>query len=216
MAKKPFTLNATSLRIALLTGVALVLLLQIGLIALGQSIITSYSQKVASAVSVSSSDEKTLQDLETVNKLLKQQEEIVEKSRGITADKSNTYAYQNKIIQDIATYGERSGVSITGWSFSEPAGTPTTGAATGAATAAGAAAPANTGAPTGVTPVDVTINLGPGITYDSLYTFLQLLEGNLLRMEVQGINLSRPSTSGDETGSTIGLSTLTIQVYKQK
>lgn len=213
MSKKAFVLNAASLRITLLAAVVVVLLLQVGLIVLGQSLIKSYGEKVAAAVSVSSSDEKTLKDLESVNRLLKQQEKTVKKAQGITADKSNTYAYQNKIIQDIATYGEKAGVPITGWSFSEsnaPAGTAATNA-TAAAPAAGIAA----GGPAGVTPVNVTLSLGAGISYDSLYTFLQLLEGNLLRMEVQGINLAR-SSGGTDNSTGIGLSTLTIQVYKEK
>lgn len=210
------TQKATSLRLLLLIGLTVVLLLQIGLVAMSQTLLTNYSHQVASAVSVSSSDAKTLSDLESVNRLLQDQAETVEKARGITADKSNTYAYQNKIINDITTYSRQSGLSIVGWSFSDneavaPASTP--------ANAQTSAAPAGqSSVPAGVTPVTVTVNLGPGTTYESLYTFLQLLEGNLLRMEVQGLNLSRPAEGpGDsQDSSTISLSTLTIQVYKEK
>ena len=214
--KSSLTFTPVTLRIALLAGLIVVILLQAGLIALSQSILNTYSQKVASTVSVSSSDEKTLQDLENISRLLDSQKETVKKAGGITADKSNTYAYQNKIIQDLAVYGQKSGINITGWSFTDE--TAVAGATTGAAAPASATAAAATpGAPTGVTPVTVTLNLGPGITYNSFYTFLHLLESNLLRMEVQGVNLARPAAAANEqsSGGEVGLSSLTLQVYKR-
>ncbi len=212
--KLSFKLTATSLRLVLLASLAIIILLQIGLIVLSQHLLTGYSHQVASAVSVSSSDEKTLQDLENVNKILQADTKTVKKAQGITADNSNTYAYQNKIIQDLASYGQKSGINITGWAFSDET-TPATGTAA-STSATTKAASKGAAAPSGVTPVTVTVSLAPGITYKSLYTFLQLLEGNLLRMEVQGLNLSRPAEKTDNAPGGVPLSTLTIQVYTRK
>lgn len=215
MSKKlPDNLTATSLRLMLLGGVIVVVLLQIGLIVLGQNITGTYGQEVAKAVAISKSDEATLHDLESVNNLLKEQAKTVKKSSETIANKTDTYSYQNQIIKDLTVYSQKANIQITGYAFS---GDEVTSKAT--PNAAAASTPTAKGAPAippGVTPVTVTLSLAPGVSYASLYTFLQLVEGNLLRMEVQGLNLSRSPGGSDADTSSIGLSTLNLQVYRQK
>ena len=204
-------LTASKLRILLAVGVVLLLLAQGGLIVLGQKAISAYGQQVSSAVAQSSSNEKTLRDLESVSLALEQRESTVNKSKQLIASKNDeTYTYQNQIIQDISRYAEKAGLTATGFAFTTDA--PAGGAAAAApAPAAGAAAVANT--PPGVSPVSVTVTFAGGGSYDSFYKFLQLLEGNLLRMKIDGLSLSRP---GAESASSTGITSLTIQAYTQK
>lgn len=205
-------LTASKLRIVLLGAVILLILASGGLIVLGQRAVSSYGSQVSTTVAASSSDEKTLRDLEVVSRALDAQKPIVDKSKGIIADKSSTYAYQQQVIQDITRYANLAGIQVTGFTFTDAAGTSTSGTATPAPAtpAAGAAGVTNT-TPAGLTPVSITVALGGEISYPTLYKFLQLLEGNLLRMEVDSLNLSRPS--GAESSS---VSSLTIRIYKQK
>lgn len=206
-------LTASKLRILLLVGVVLLLLAQGGLIVLGQNAISAYGQQVSSAVALSSSNEKTLRDLESVSLALKQRESTVNKSKQLIASKEDeTYTYQNRIIQDISRYAEKAGLNATGFAFASD-----TPAASGASAAPAAAAPvagaaAATGTPTGVSPVNVTVTFAEEGSYESFYKFLQLLEGNLLRMKIDGLALSRPG----EAGASTGISSLTIQAYTQK
>lgn len=207
-------LTATKLRILLIAAVVLLLLAQGGLIVLGQNAISAYGSEVSSAVAQSSSNEKTLRDLQSVSTALQQRESTVDKSKRLIASKNDeTYTYQNQIIQDITRYAERSGLSATGFAFT------TADAAAGGATAPAPPAPAAGGAapvaniPPGVTPVNVTVTFAAAGSYESFYKFLQLLEGNLLRMKIDGLNLSRPAS--DATDST-GITSLTIQAYTQK
>ena len=118
-------MTAARLRIVLLSSVVILIIASAGLIVLGRQVITSYGIEVASAVSVSSSDEKTLRDLEVVSKSLEQQKPIVEKSKRIIADKTKTYAYQNQIIQDITRYAAMANIQIAGFAFSDGGGAST-------------------------------------------------------------------------------------------
>ncbi len=228
MSKQPLTLSfsemsAATLRWVLLGALVIIVLLQVGLIALGQKTLTSLSDEVSSSVTTASSSEQTLRDLQSVDTLLSQQATTVEKSKLLVADKSNTYRYQDQIIQDITNYAGMAGITVTGFAFSASAdGGDTAGAAAPAASTPStgtAAAPT----PAGVDPVNVSVTLAPGVSYESFYTFLQLLEGNLLHMQVESLNLASgggggadADASGSSDGNSIGLSTLSIRVYTQK
>lgn len=208
-------MTATKLRIVLLAVVGLLLLSQVGMIFLGQNAVSSYGKQVADAVSLASSNEKTLQDLEKVSAALDAQKSTVEKSKKLIASKDDTYKYQNQIIQDITRYADKSGLKATGFTFTDVTTAKGTPAAAAAPTTP--AAGGQTGAakiPAGVQPVNVTVALSSGASYDSLYSFLQLLEGNTLRMEVDGLNLSGGSSG--ESGANSAVTTLNIKVYKQK
>lgn len=206
-------LTASKLRILLIVGVALLLLAQGGLIVLGQNAISAYGQQVSSAVALSSSNEKTLRDLESVSLALKQRESTVNKSKQLIASKEDeTYTYQNRIIQDISRYAEKAGLNATGFAFASDAPAASGASAAPAAAAPVAGAAAATGTPAGVSPVNVTVTFAEEGSYESFYKFLQLLEGNLLRMKIDGLKLSRPGESGASTG----ISSLTIQAYTQK
>lgn len=214
----PLKLTASSLRLILLAGVGAAIILQVGVISLGQHVITSYGQEVAAAVSIAKSNEETLRSLESVDTVLRDQAETARKAQGIVAGKTDPYIYQNQIIKDLTAYSQIAGIQITGYTFSDnsvtakPSGSSAAAAtATGPATAAGKSA----AIPAGVSPITVTLTIAPGMHYGSFYKFLQLIEGNLLRMEVQGLNLSR-ATGQDVSLDTVALTTLTLQVYKQK
>lgn len=207
------TLTASKLRLILCAVLVLILVAQVGLVALGQNAIRSYAEEVASAVAQSSSNEKTVRDLESVRAALDKNKATVEKSKQLIADKSNTYAYQNQIIQDITRYANLAGLQVTGFAFSE--GTPASGASSAGSSSATKPA-SGVKIPAGVTPVAVTVTLSQTASYDAYFRFLQLLEGNLLRTEITGINLNRPTDTANVDANTISLSTINLQVYKQK
>ena len=213
MNKNPLgQLTASKLRLILLGSAVILVLASAGLIILGQQAVSSYGKEVSSTVAVSSSDEKTLQDLEIVSRALASQKPIVDKSKLIIADKNNTYTYQKQVIQDITRYADMAGVQVVGFTFAETGGVTTGAPATAAASTPAAGTKAGgIATPAGVTPVNVTVALGGDVSYDTLYKLLQLLEGNLLRMEIESLDLSRPS--GTEASA---ISSLTIRIYTQK
>lgn len=214
------SLSASKLRWVLVGALAIVILLQVGVIVLGQQAITAYSKDVAASVSTDTSNKETLSDLQTVKGLLEEQSETVKKSQLLLADKSNPYAYQNQIISDITNYANMAGVQVTGFTFSSAAagdGGSAEASSTPAASASSATGPA------GLAPISVSVSIVPGIPYESFYEFLQLIEDNLLHMQVGSFSLSSgggATTGGGEGAAanpnTVALSTLTIQVYSQK
>lgn len=218
------------MRLILIASAVVAILAQAGVIYLGQASINSYSAQVAEAVATSSENDKTLQDLELVSAILERQEETVEKSDKLAVDGTDTYAYQNRIIDEISHYAAKAGLRTTGFTFTTDvgaagAGTPAAGAtpAPAAATPAAGGADATAGtvspAPTGVTPVEVSVELAPGATYEQLYTFLKLTENSLMRIEVGSISLSSSAggaAPADAAGAGgVGLTTLNVKVYKK-
>lgn len=204
-------LTASKLRLILLGLTVILVLVSCGLIVLGQQAVSSYGSQVSSAVAVSSSDEKTLRDLEIVSRALATQKPVVDRSKRLIADKTNPYAYQNQVIQDITRYAGVAGLQVNGFTFTDATGAASNGTTTATPAPSSAATAAGIPTPAGVTPVNVTLALGGDISYPTLYKFLQLLEGNLLRMEVDSLDLSRPT--GTEASS---ISSLTIRIYTQK
>lgn len=205
-------LTASKLRLVLLGFTAILVLASGGLIVLGQQAVSSYGTQVSSVAAVSSSDKKTLQDLEIVSRALKSQKPVVDKSKLIIADKSNAYGYQKQVIQDVTRYAEMAGIQVVGFSFAEASGKTTGTAAPPVTPTASAGAKAGgIATPSGVSPVTVTVTLGGNVSYATLYKLLQLLEGNLLRMEIDSLDLKRPS--GTETST---VSSLTIRIYTKK
>lgn len=220
-------LSATQVRTILLIATVALLLGQVGLIIAGQRIILSSSQPVAEAVAQASSSQQTLRDLETVKVALEKQEETVKKSALVAADASNTYLYQNNIINDISTYATKAGLNPTSYTFSDSSSGSAESTATAATPAATEAAPPADAAPAdpsaapaaaaaAPTTATVTVAFDGDVTYTSLFNFLRLLEGNLLRMEIDGINLSRTSGGTEEGGGPadkLDISSLIIKVH---
>lgn len=215
------SLSATNLRIILLVTITGLLVGQVGLIVAGQGIIRSFSQPVADAVARSNSSQQTLRDLETAKVILDKQTDTFEKSSLIAADTTNTYLYQKTIIDDISAYAARAGLNPSSYTFSGAEGEgDSAGAAVPAApTPAADAEPAGGGAAAVASTTTVTVAFDGNITYGSLFSFLQLLEGSLLRMEIDSLSLSRSSaateTEGDTPADRLDISSLNIKVHTQ-
>lgn len=210
-------LSATNLRLILLVAIVGLLVGQIGLIVAGQRIILSFGQPVADAVARSASSQQTLRDLETAKTTLDKQSDTFEKSSLIAADTSNTYVYQKGIIDDISAYAARAGLNPSSYTFSGTDGDASGAAAPAVATPATGAEPAGEAATANTT--TVTVAFDGDVTYGSLFSFLQLLEGSLLRMEIDGLSLSRSSATTDTEDSApsdrLDISSLNIKVHTQ-
>ena len=203
-------LSAVKLRLLLFVALLLLLATQAGITLLGQRMFTAYSQQVAEVVAESSSNDKTLQALETAQSRLNEQKETVDKASQLVAPKGEDYQYQSRVVEDLSRYAEAAGIKIANYSFSDAAAT-TTGTAA-AKPATGTTTPTAFKQPTGVTPVSISISFAEGTTYETTYKFLQLLEGGLLFMQPESITLSA-AVEGDESAS--GVSSLNLRIYKK-
>jgi len=188
--KKP-GLSAITLRNILVT----VIVLLIGLSGVGFYFAQDWLHNLAISVShtvadstASGNDTQALSKLQTE---LSTRQDIVSKTNSIFTSSST---YQTQAVKDLTTYANATGITITNWSFTTPAVAP----------AAAAAAAAST-LPT----TSVTITLGSPVLYTSLLKFMGEIEGNLPKMQISSINLSR--IAGDNTS--VKIQQLVIAVY---
>lgn len=128
----------------------------------------------------------------------------MQKAEQIVAD-SQSYQYQNQIINDLTEYANQAGISITSFTFQE---TTDGGTTTSSSSNSASSAPTDTQkASSGLKSIPVSIQLGEGVKYENLLHFVYLIEQNLTRMQLSEISFS----GGD--GSSAGAQTLNLEVY---
>lgn len=179
-------LSAVTLRGMLGTGIVLLILLAGVGFYFAQNWLQSFAVTVSHKVADSKASDTGLQSLHTLQAELSSQQSIITKTNSIFASANS---YQTQAVQDLTTYAAATGMTISNYTFP-----------VAAATATG----------TGTLPVtQVTIALGSPVSYTNLLKFMSEIEGNLPKMQITGVNLSR--ISGDSPS--VKIDALTIAVY---
>lgn len=155
----------------------------------------SVATDVSHAVVDSSASQNNIQTLQQIKRELADKEDIIARAGDIVAD-SQSYQYQNQILNDLNGYASRAGIHITNIDFSATPST-TTPPATGTPVA-----------PAGVKSTSVSVTLANPVRYNSMLRFIHSIEENLTKMQISKVSLSKGST-----GNTVTSETLTIQVY---
>lgn len=152
---------------------------------------------VKKANSEASASKGDLDRLKGLREYLDKERDAIERTKKIVAD-SQSYQYQDQIINDITAYALKSGVSITGLVFDT-------------ATTANPSAPQATPAPTSVGPkfMTATINIKSPAPYRNVMQFLYYLEQNLTKMQISGVTMSKES----RVGQNVTVSPLSVKVY---
>lgn len=195
--KRQFT--ATSMRTAL--GILLFTLLagMIGGFYFIYSFLSTEAADVAETQTKAKSLDSELQHLINLQRQLSLNKSTIEKTEKIVAE-SQSYRYQDQIINDLTGYASQTEVSITSFTFQDSLAATTPGAAS-----------ANTPTPTqggSLKSIFVSVLLEPNLEYTKLLRFMQLIEGNLTRMQISELSLTK-----GEQGGTVGAQTLSIEVY---
>jgi hypothetical protein len=188
------SLTASQLRLILAISMFVIALLA----AVGFSLINSELKKYAVEVSHVTADaaasRDNLQNLQKIEKQLKEDQDIVQKTNSIVAE-SQSYQYQDQIITDINDYATKAGIAITDINFA-------------AQTTAPSATTPSTPTPSGVKSSTVRVTLKNPINYANLLRFIKSIEQNLTKMQVSSVNLSKDVASGG-----VSSDILTLQVY---
>ncbi|MEO5950506.1 MAG: hypothetical protein ABIQ04_03595 [Candidatus Saccharimonadales bacterium] len=188
-------LTAVSFRLLLSILMFVTMSIIIAVVFFGNSQLKEYAAQVSQVTSDADASRNSLQTLQKVKQELDSQKDIVDRAASIVAD-SKGYQYQDQIIKDLNGYAAASGITITDFSFTTAATTPS------AATPAGAPAPA------GVKSTSASITLKTPINYVSLLQFIHSIEQNLTKMQISRISLSK-----GEKNDEIRTDGLEIQVY---
>ena len=150
----------------------------------GLQIIRSYALEVSRTVQDSNASGTNIEQLSSLKTALSEREALVAKAATLFATKNN---YQSQSLKDVQKYANLAGLTISSTEFDTP---PTVGAPPAASQS-------------------VVVTLQNPISYSKLIKFLDAIEGNLPKMQVTGVNLSRPPSS---TADTIVTDKITITV----
>lgn len=193
-------LNATTLRLIL--GVSLFAIAALAIV--GFSYAKTYLEGVAVDTSHivvdASASQDSLQTLQKVQKELESNKDVIARTQSIVAE-SQSYQYQDQIINDLNTYAAQAGLSITNLDFAT-----TSGASAAPTPAPGAAAAVP--AAGGLKSTSVTVTLSSPVDYTKLLSFIQSVEQNLTKMQISRVSLSKGADSGTVTSDA-----LAIEVY---
>ena len=176
------SMTATSTR-SFLTVVIVILIIALGGgFYLALQQVKAYSVEVSHAVVDSEASGKQIEQLQALKQALAERESLVNKANQLFATNDN---YQSQAIKDVQKYAQTYGVTITNTSF-EPA-------------------------VAGVDGHIFVITLQSPVSYSKLMQFLDAIEGNLPKMQVNSVNLGRSTAgnAGDVTTDAIkiGIST---------
>lgn len=150
----------------------------------GLQIIKDYAMEVSRTVQDSNASGTNIEQLSELKTALAEREVLVAKAATLFATKDN---YQSQSLKDIQKYANVAGLTISSTEFDTP---PVVGAPPAANQS-------------------VVVTLQNPVSYTKLITFLEAIEGNLPKMQVTGVNLSRPPSS---TADTIVTDKITITV----
>lgn len=232
----PDKLKATDLRLILIGALILIIGVHIGLTVYGQKLLLSSSDDVTDAVTQAHISKATLDNLQESKRLLDTQRDTFERSKGILVD-AKSDNYQRQIIEQVTSYAQIAGVTVTGFTFQSQNGSSTSVPAEGGAaapsppaagsTASGQPPVASGKSPSSSTPksVTVTLDLKTPIDYPVFLSFIQLLQNNVTQFKVEILSLSATGTSEASSGSTseggeaasrgtsLSIPTLTMEIY---
>lgn len=206
LKQKMSGLNAATLRLLLSIGILVLIALGVGLFWFAFSQLKQSAAEVQSINAEASSSSENLNALRSMETKLASSTESIQRAKDIVAE-SQSYEYQDTIMNDIEAYATKSGLNIASYSFSNADSTAAPAAATPApATAPTGETPAPSG--TGLKSTTVSVSLAGGYRFENLMTFINSIEQNLTKMQLSGVSLSR-----DEQTNAITSGELTIEVY---
>lgn len=180
--------KSKSLRLVL----SILIVIVIGLLTLGfyfaQDWLSTFAHSVGQTMAKSTISVTGAQSLTELQQTLDDKEYIITKLDHLIAPSQN---YQSQIIDDLSKYATTNGITITDYNVASPAITNTTTSST-----------------IGVGLSYITITIGNPVQMASLIKFFKLIETNLPKMQLTGINIS-----GETSSTMVTVDDLTIGVY---
>ena len=192
-------MTATRLRLILSASLFVIILIA----GVSFSLIDGTLRDMATDVSHTTADAEasrdSVQTLQKVQQELTADADVITRASNIVAE-SQSYQYQDQIVNDLNDYANKAGVSVTSLDFGATTTTPAASASPTPTSSAPAVA--------GVNSKTVTVAIKNPVNYNNLLHFIRSIEQNLTKMQISKVGISKGS-SGNDVSSDI----LTIQVY---
>lgn len=194
-------MTATNLRLILSIAIILVAILSIVGFSFLSGMLKDFSGEVSKVAGEAHASDNNIQLLQKTQAELEKYKDTAIRAENIVSD-STSYQYQEQITRDLTSYAEKSGLTISGFSFETAAAiAPAPAASTTPQSEAPQAAVTNS--------KTVTIQLDQSIPYESLLNFMNLIEQNLTKMQVAKVSLSKASDNANNVAG----QALAIEVY---
>ena len=200
--------DAVTMRIILVVVLIAILLLMGGGFYLAYTSLEKTAKEVSEVQTQAQTSDAKLQNLALLEKQLKENSIAVDRAKQIVAD-SQSYQYQNQIINDLTYYANQAHISITSFTFQDStaaASSSSSSTSSSSTSSTNSTLPAST--VNGVKSTQVAIQLGGDVAYQDFLHFLYLIEQNLTRMQVADVTMSK----GDDP-NTVSAQSLNIEVY---
>lgn len=200
--KKSNGMTATKLRLILSVSLFAILLITGGAVFYADQQLQVYAVTVSHSVIDANASQDSVSTLQSIQQTLNDDKDIITKTNSIVAD-SQSYQYQDQIINDINGYAAKAGIGITNIDFPTTTATPSAGT-----TAPTTSVTPTTATPSGVKSTSVEVTIKNPVGYNNFLQFIHSIENNLTRMQIQKISVSK-GTGGSDISSDV----LTLQVY---
>lgn len=198
---KRMALNAKNLRFILIAVLLVAIAVASGAFYVAQGMLRDYAVTISALNAKADSTDQNLRTLRKLEVELSKEASTAVKARDIVAE-SKQYVYQDQIIEDIVDIARSSGVTVTGFNFSDTSTGATVAPTTGsAAPSVPVASDANS--------KQVSVTIRSPVSYSSVMNFIQRIEKNPLKMQISNISMSRSS----ESAGLVGSESFTIKVY---
>lgn len=192
--------KATTLRTILAIALALILIGAGAGFYFGYLSLKEVAAQSSEVQATAYQSDQRLQELLNMEMALNKNTEAIKNAERIVAE-SQSYMYQNQIINDITAFANQSELALKSISFSSMGGEESSSPSQ------------ETSAPamSGIKSTTIAIELGGNISYLSILRFVHLIEQNLTRMQIS--NLSFTGSSADQEGEGESSQTLNIEVF---
>ncbi len=197
---KGYQLSPMLFRVILICGMVVLFIINVAAYFFLQSELEKVAKDVKDTNSIADSSSTKSAELKKLSEYLEKEKSAVSRVKNIVAESSS---YQDKVINDITLYAQKSGVFVDGITF-ESNSQNTSVAPTANATIQ---QPGATSA--GINYKTAIINIRNPVQYRNIMQFLYYIENNLTRMDVTEVSLTKVSDSSQE----VSINPLNVKVY---
>lgn len=189
-------LTPSQLRIILVLSLLLAIGLGIGGFILLRGVLAAKATEISQIATEVKGLSDNIRKLESAEKTLKANEDVEVKAREMLAE-SQSYQYQDRIVQDLKAIAGTSGVNIKNVDFmvSQTSASAVVPQAPAQDTP-GVATPTSN-LPGGINQTKATITIESPVSYNSLLLFIRALESNSMKMQVSKVSITGAGASSE-------------------
>lgn len=189
-------LTPSQLRIILVLSLLLAIGLGIGGFILLRGVLAAKATEISQIATEVKGLSDNIRKLESAEKTLKANEDVEVKAREMLAE-SQSYQYQDRIVQDLKAIAGTSGVNIKNVDFMVSQTSASAVVPQAPAQGTPEVATPTSNLPGGINQTKATITIESPVSYNSLLLFIRALESNSMKMQVSKVSITGAGASSE-------------------